>query len=207
MYPETSGDVDDAPALVQAVRATHGTLERRARAYRAAVICVGVGLVAPILIAAVRLAWRPLLLMALLVPVVGIFLVMDSWTVRVWQRRMLEMWIRDALRLSDLRATLQGMRHLPTGTVRAMLDRLPASERPEELDQLAPTARSSLAASCLERARRQDRRMTLSALGATLVACSLAATGSIRVLALLSVALLGLALIVASQLTGWRSAA
>ena len=192
---------------MRAVRATHGTLERRARAYRAAASCASIVLVVPILIAAARLAWRPLLFVALLVPVVAIFLVIDSRTVRAWQQRILEMWIRDALKLSDLRATLQGMRHLPTGTVRAMLDRLPASERPAELDQLIAAARSSLAAGCLERARREDRRAALSAIGATLLACALAAAGSIRALALLPVALLGLALIVASQLAGRRSPA
>jgi hypothetical protein len=202
-----SGDAENAPALLQAVRATLGTLERRARAYRAAVICVGVALVAPILLALARLAWRPLLLATLLVPVVGIFLVIDGLTVRVWQRRILKMWTRDALRLTDLRATFEGMRHLPTATVRGMLDRLPASERPDELDQLAAAARSSLVAGCLERARRENRRTALSAIGATLLACSLAATGSTRILVLLPVALLGLVLVIASRLAGWRSLA
>lgn len=207
MCPEASEDVEDAPALLQAVRATQRTLERRARAYRAAAICVGVVLVAAVLIAVARLDWRPLLLAALLVPVVGIFLIIDSRTVRAWQRRILGLWMREALSLSELRATLQGMQHLPTGTIRGMLDRLPASEHPEELDQLAAAARSSLAAGCLECARREERRTVLSAIGATVFVCSLAATGSTPVLVLLPAALLGLVLVIASRLAGSRSPA
>ena len=139
-------------------------------------------------------------------PVVGSFLVFDGWVMRSWQRRILEMWIRDTVTLSDLRETLQGMRHLPAGTVTGMLDRLPASERPQPLDQLSASAKTSVAASCLERAHRQDRRTLLSTTGATILAGSLAAAIWIQVFALVLIAPVGLVLIVAAQWAGRREA-
>jgi hypothetical protein len=199
MARERKAEVSEAPALLQAVRATVSTLETRARAYRWAVICIGVAIVSPVLLALALLSWRPLSYVALFVPAVGVFLVSDSWAVLSWQRHILQMWIRDDFKLSDLRQTLQGMRHLPAGTVKGMLDRLPASERPEQLDQLSAPAKSSVAAGCLERAHWQDRRTLLSTIGTTLLVCSLAAAVSIQIFTPLLIALVGLLLIVSSQ--------
>ncbi len=201
-----SGDPDRPPPLLQAVRTTLGTLQTRARAYRWAVSCIGIVLLAPVTLALVWVTWRPLSFAALLVPVVGGFLVFDGWVMRSWQRRILEMWVRDTFALSDLRETLQGMRHLPAGTIAGMLDRLPPSERPQQLDRLSASAKSSLAARCVERTHRQDRRASLSTTGSTILACSLAAAPWIQVLVLVLIASVGLVLIVAAQWAGRREA-
>jgi hypothetical protein len=191
-----------AAALLQAVTATTAAIQRRARIYRCAVFGVVLALVVPVLLALVSLSWRPLTYVVLLVPVVGVLLVMDSRTVLDWQHRVLHMWLAGDFGLSELCQTVEAMRHLPTGTVKGMLDRLPTSEPPHHPDQLSAPGKASIAEICLERDHRQGRRTLLSAIGATLLACSVGAAVSIQEATLLVVGLVGLLLIASSRLAG-----
>lgn len=196
---EREAEVSEGPVLLQAVRATVTTIETRARIYRWAVVCVAMALVGPILLALAFLSWRPLPYVALLVPVVGAFLVIDSRTVLSWQRRVLHMWLSGDLGLSDLRQTVQAMRHVPAGTVAGMLDRLPPSEPPQQFDRLPTDSKASVAERCVARTSRQDRRTLLSTAGATLLVCSVAVTVSLQAATPLLVAPVGLLLIASSR--------
>jgi fatty acid desaturase len=189
----------EVAALLHAAAATSAAIQRRARIYRWAVFGIVLALIVPILIALVSLSWRPVPCVVMLVPVVAVLLVIDSRTVLEWQRRVLHMWIAGDFRLSGFRSTIEGMRHLPTETVKGMLGRLPTSEPPHNLDQLSAAAKASAAEICLERDRRQGLRTLLSAIGATLLACSVGAAISIQVAPLLLVGLVGLALIESSR--------
>jgi hypothetical protein len=189
----------EAPALLQAVHATIQAIQTRARTYRWAVACVALALVVPIVLALAFLSWRPLPYVAMVVPVVGTFLVIDSRIVLNWQCRVLDMWLARELTLSELRQMVQAMRHLPTGTVTGMLGRLPASPPSEQPDKLRATGRASIVRDCVARAQRQERRSVLSTAGATLLVCSIAATVSLQAAIALLLAPLGLLLIASSR--------
>jgi hypothetical protein len=176
--PEASqgrpGQTLKGPVLLEAVRSTIETIEARARIYRWAVICVAASFIVPVLLALALLSWRPLPYLALVVPAVGAFLVIDGRTVLDWQRRILDMWLSRNLTLADLRQTLQAAAHLPAGTVTGMLDGLPTYDPTQRLDQLLPAGRASLLRACTATAYRQDRRTLLSTAGTTLFSCSVA---------------------------------
>ena len=194
--------MSEAPALLEAITVTVGTIQTRARVYRWAVVGIAVALAVPVLSALVFLSWRPLPWVVLLVPVVGVFLVVDSWISLRWQRRVLGLWLSRALDLSHFRTTIGTMRHLPAGTVAGMLGRLPPSEVSER-DRPAPSE-ASVAERWLDRTRRQDRRTLLATVGATLAACSVAVAASVWTIAPLGAALVGLLLIVSSRWVGGR---
>jgi hypothetical protein len=196
---EREGGAAEVPALLQAVRATVAALETRARVYRWAVVSVALAFVVPIVLTIVSLSWRPLASVALLVPVVGAFLVVDSRIVFGWQRRVLHLWVSSDFGLSDIRQTVQAIRYLPSGTIVGMLDRLPRSDAPRDDERSSALGRASLAESSLERVRRQDRRTLLSVIGATLLAGSAAAGVSIHGAVPLLGAAVGLALLLSTR--------
>jgi hypothetical protein len=197
-------DALDTPPLLQAVHATVATIEARARLHRWAVVSVAMTLIIPLLVAAIAVSWRPLPWVALLVPAVGSYLVVDSRTVLRWQRRVLNAWLAGDLGLGDLRQTLAALRHLPRETVLGMLDRLPAAGAGREPDQLHAAGRASAVEAALNAVHRQDRRTVLSAAGATLVACSLAAALTVPARAPLLVIPVGFLLMASSRISGSR---
>jgi len=196
---ERDGGAAEAPALLRAVRATVAVLETRARVYRWAVVSVAMAFVVPIVLTIVSLSWRPLASIALLVPVVGAFLVIDSRIVFAWQRHVLHLWVSADFGLSDIRQTVQAIRYLPSGTIVGMLDRLPRADSPYDDEQSSALGRASLAESSLEGVRRQDRRTLLSVIGATLLDCSAAAGVSIHGAAPLLGVAVGLALLLSTR--------
>jgi hypothetical protein len=190
------------PPLLEAVRATVTALEARAWIYRWAIIGATAALLGPVFLSLILMSWRPMPWVAVVIPIVGAFLVVDGRAVLRWQRHLLASWLSGHLRLTDLRQTLGAMKHLPAGTLVGMLDRLPSSEPPQQLDELPMPARVSVAERCLRNAGCQDRRTLLATIGMALCACSAAGAVSFRVAAPLLAAPVGLLLIVCSRKVG-----
>src|SRR5262245_12489246 len=131
MANQRAAIVPGPPALLRAVRGTVEAIERRSRVYRWSVVAIASSLVAPVIVALVVMSWHPLVYAIMFAPAVGAFLIIDSWVVFCWQRRILQLWLAEDLRLADLRQTIRAMRHLPTATVTGMLSRLPPTDPPQ----------------------------------------------------------------------------
>jgi hypothetical protein len=186
--------------LFEAVRITIETIETRARIYRWVIICVVASLIIPVLLALALLSWHPLPYLALAVPAVGTFLVIDGRAVLAWQHRILDLWLFRSLTLADLRQTLQASPHLPAGTVTGMLGGLPTNDSTQRLDQpLLLSDRTSLLKAYMATAYGQDRRTLLSTAGATLFSCSVATAIASGRITLLLGAPVGLVLFLVSR--------
>jgi hypothetical protein len=198
-------EVSKVPPLLRAIRATVSTVDARGRAYRWAVVAMAFAVCAPLLWALVSLSWRPLPFAALVVPVVGSFLVVDNQLVVRWQRRILTAWASGDFPLSAFRQTLQAIRHLPASTVAGMVERLPTSDAPDYCDRLPEAARGSVVGLCLARTERQTQRTLLATAGSALLVSSIAVAVLLESISFLAGAVAGLLLIGSSRRVGASS--
>jgi len=200
--PKAQVEISEMPPLLRAIRATVATVDARGRAYRWAVVAIALALCAPLLWALVSRSCRPLPFAALIVPIVGSFLVIDDELVVRWQRRLLTAWASGDFPLSALRQTLQAMRHLPASTIAGMLERLPTSDAPDYGDSLPEATRGSVARAHLARTERQTRRALLATAGAALLVGSIAVAVLLESISVLAGGVPGLLLIGSSRRIG-----
>jgi hypothetical protein len=118
----------DKPALLEAIEITIRTIEGRARLYRDLVIAVSGVSILSVLSAVLFRHWLALAGLSLLVPLTGGFLFLDSRRLRGWRIQILEKSALRGLDLLTFRKTISGFRHLPTGSLQAMLSTIPSKE-------------------------------------------------------------------------------
>src|SRR5205823_10228692 len=104
-------------------------LERRVGLFRRLVLAVGLVALAAVVGALAFWAWRPLLGLLLVAPLVGLFLAADALAVRRWQAAVLSEWAAGKLPLDGFRDTLAAVKQLPTATVLGLFDPLPTNDR------------------------------------------------------------------------------
>jgi hypothetical protein len=126
------GRSDPITPLKQAVDLTLEVIHERARRYRNLVVGVSlIGLLLPVL-ALTTWSAVPLLGLLTLVPLFGLFLLLDYRQLGQWQSRLLALWLNHGLRLDIYSKTMKSHPHLPGATLGAMLDTLPRHTPPND---------------------------------------------------------------------------
>jgi hypothetical protein len=111
-----------------AIALTAETVHRRSRAYRALIIAVVILVAVAIVGALVTRSLRWTVAMLALFPMSAFFFMVDGLLVELWRRRVLQLWVDEAVDLPSFRTAMSAASALPTRTVRAMLDTLPVVE-------------------------------------------------------------------------------
>jgi hypothetical protein len=124
--------------LLEAVDLTLSTLGARARCYRNLVVAVCLVATTSLLTALVLKQVLALLGFILLVPLTGGFTFFDKRQVMRWREQILKMRDDRNLDLGLFSHTIAKLKHLPQGTIQAMLATLPA-----ELANVSTTAQSA----------------------------------------------------------------
>jgi hypothetical protein len=160
------------PAVLEAINATLRSIEQRGRVYRNIVICVSLTFILSVLLAVGLWSWRPVIAMLFLLPISGLFLVLDGRQVRCWQANILQLWQFRGLKIEEFETVILSLGNVPRHTVEAMLAILPKeNEQGEWSDEQKQTVSDSL----LLAARSEERRILLAFFGLAAASASLAA--------------------------------
>jgi hypothetical protein len=114
----------DKPVLLEAINFTLRTIEDRGRLYRNLVVAVSIVCVLSVFSAALFRQWIALTGFLLLVPLTGGFLFFDGRRIRRWRTEIIEKSKMRGLDVTIFQKTIAGFRHLPTGSLQAMLSTL-----------------------------------------------------------------------------------
>lgn len=181
-----------------AIELTVRTIEERGRRFRNLVICVAT-------LALVVIAWslitrspEPLIGIIILLPLCGLFFVIDNYELDAWRAELLEGWIMQSLDLAAFSAAIRANPLLPKGTTEGMLATLPSVGDLVEEQQITRAARQTMAAEVILRHRLASHALALRTAAGALAAAALIAavvTGSQNPLW----ALLGLILLPATE--------
>jgi hypothetical protein len=114
----------DKPVLLEAINFTLRTIEDRSRLYRNLVVAVSIVSVLSVFSAALFRQWVALTGLLLLVPLTGGFLFFDSRRIRRWRAEIIEKSMMRGLDVAIFQKTIEGFRHLPAGSLQAMLSTL-----------------------------------------------------------------------------------
>ena len=127
--PKTDTNGRGSPAeksvLAAAVDVTLRTFEARSRVYRNLVVAVSLVGATSILSAVILWTAIPLLGVALVVALTAGFARHDAYRVSRWRTEILEMYRTRGLDLAAFYSTLSKFKHLPEGSLGAMLATLP----------------------------------------------------------------------------------
>lgn len=104
---------------------TISTINRRAGNHRNLVVVTCFVLVLAIVVSIVGSSLRHLCLVALLVPISGVFFYRDSFLNQLWRTNILNSWVSGDIELGILQSSVRELPHLPEGTRDAMLSILP----------------------------------------------------------------------------------
>lgn len=111
--------------MKEALHLTTQTINNRLRWYRNFLIGVVGSTLIFIILAIVQRSWHPLLGFLFLIPLVGIFLYLDSLLVYKWQERILTLWRDDELDLNVFYHSMATIRMFPQQMYQSMLKTLP----------------------------------------------------------------------------------
>lgn len=156
-----------------AMDATLACIGRRGRVFRSQILSVALFIVAVLVVTG--FSARPLVLITLLLlmPICGVFALLDSLVVARWRRQILESWQAASIDLHALRHALEAIPHLPGDTLKGMMATLPSWPSLSDEHQVVQSVRVTMAASILTEVRADQRRLGLKVLGITLVCCAL----------------------------------
>jgi hypothetical protein len=151
-------------AYRNAIERTALTIEQRARYFRNEVITVVVvGLLSLAWVLAGRLL-APLLGIALLLPVCGLFLFADHRVLDVWRAELLDDWVRCDLHLFAFRKAIRANPALPKETTEGMLATLPAAGDLVTEQRMSVPTRRAVAIATIGRYRSRSDAIALKAL-------------------------------------------
>ena len=125
MWKRQQAESDDLGSMF---RVTLDAIDRRASLWRWQVISATVAAFCVASLAVFCASARPLVGGALIVPLVGVFFVLDARVVRRWHARVLSGWTHGAFTLDSLRQGLRLYPRLPARTLESMLRTLPEGE-------------------------------------------------------------------------------
>lgn len=112
-------------AFREALAFTTQLLETRARRYRTLVIAVLVDAFATAVWSGIHRSLTPVLGLLVLPVLCGLFFSIDAGSVNRWRTQILAFWTAGRLDIDDFHDTLASLKHLPSGTMAAMLASLP----------------------------------------------------------------------------------
>lgn len=115
------------PPIRQAISLTTETISARATVYRNLVIVIAVGSLAVLFLTIWHCEWRILLSLFWLIPLVSLWLLIDSRLLRQWRDRTASICLDGKLDVSVFSSTIRHFKHLPQNTIEGMLGVLLAS--------------------------------------------------------------------------------
>lgn len=113
----------------QVIDRTAQVIEARKLRYRALVITVSMVVLGCLAVSIANASFLGLLGLCLLVPLSGVFWLLDACLVNRWRHRILDVWVQNQFDLAIFRETMTAIRMLPAETLAAMLDTLPPVEK------------------------------------------------------------------------------
>jgi hypothetical protein len=114
----------EEPPIRQAINYTLDTLADRGSLYRNLVMLVSLTVALALLLTIVLFSPRWLLLLGCLLPLVHGWLWLDERRMRIWRNRIMEICHAGNLDVKVFSSTIGQLRHLPQGSIQAMLDLL-----------------------------------------------------------------------------------
>lgn len=162
------------------IERTVKAIERRARYYRNQVVAVALGIIAPVGWALGAGSASPLLALALLVPICGLFLAADHRILDDWRTDLFKAWARRDLDFTAFGDAIRANPALPRETAEAMLATLPI---PRELasEQLMSTpTRRAIAAGLIARYGSHADAIGLKTATAGIAGCALLGAFALR---------------------------
>lgn len=151
-------------AYRNAIDRTTRTIERRARYFRNQVITV-------VVVGLLSLAWAlagrslaPLLGIALLLPVCGLFFFADHRVLDAWRAELLDDWVRRDLELAAFRQAIRANPALPKETTEGMLATLPSAEDLITEQGMSTATRRAVTVATIGRYRWRSDAMALKTL-------------------------------------------
>jgi hypothetical protein len=150
--------------MQEALNATFRTIERRAKLYRLVIVLVAAIPLSAVLAAAISRSWIPLIGLVLVIPVTGLFHLLDGRHVRLWRREIVELTAASALDLARFTKALSSMRMVPQQTVQGMLASL-SKPHTEGWNHLPP---GDMPSAYLSRVEKLERRREFQALAGSL---------------------------------------
>jgi hypothetical protein len=157
--------------IKEAVDATLQTIERRTRLYRNLVVCISVLSIISILLSIILLSWVPAYGLALLAPLTGAFLYIDSRRVRRWRAGIIDMW-RFGLSLKEFERTITSLRYVPHHSLKGMLSTLPKDSGQFKRDQASEEEKAFCAEKIDALGRRQEWKTLAGAAALTFAIAS-----------------------------------
>ena len=130
----------EKPVLSDAIDVTIRAIEDRARCYRNLVVAMSAVLVLSVFSAVFFGQWMAFAGLALLAPLTGGFLFLDSRRVRRWRAEILGRMFTRELEVAIFRKTISVLRSLPAGSLQAMLSTLPSGENADQRQTRAHNA-------------------------------------------------------------------
>jgi len=125
----------EGSALLRAINATLRALEDRGSFFRNLVVAVVVVVGTSVFTSTIFQRWMPLFCCILIIPMVGVYLVLDSVRVRRWRTEILQICRTEVNDYSLFKKTILEFRHLPARSLMMMLATLP-----ETVDEQAATS-------------------------------------------------------------------
>jgi hypothetical protein len=148
-----------------AIQATLTTIRNRARLYRNLVVCVSVVVIGSAVVAAIFRSVIPLIAFSMLVPLVGLYFVLDNRSTRLWGKHLLELWSEGKVDLGAFSAAMGAYPFVPRGTLEGMLSALPIESAEKRPSSVSEERRKALLEQFGLQTRRQERRTVLATLG------------------------------------------
>jgi hypothetical protein len=155
----SSGDTGKIRDYRDALAATERTIRTRGSVFRCQALIVAPLTVFSIAAALVTRNAVFLLLLPALVPLCGLFLLVDARVVAHWRDRLLVAWEERIIDVSAFVDTIHAHPLMPKGTVDGMLRVLPSVGELAEERRLAPATRKAIAAHYASRQRREAEHL------------------------------------------------
>jgi hypothetical protein len=173
------------PVLLDAIDITVRAIERRAKLYRNLVVAVSTVLTLSVCFTALIRQWWPFAGVVFLVPLTGSFLFFDSRVVRRWRGGIVEMIKLRGLDRAIFLKTISGFRHLPLGTLKAMVVIIPSGDAESQQVTLQPKRTRAAADFEFHESRNELKLLRSTGLLTIALACLIAGAfyGSIPLLA------------------------
>jgi hypothetical protein len=128
-----------------AIDYTSRTIEARARNHRNLVVAVVLLALATIIMAGVNRSIVPLAALCLLVPLCGVFFLLDARLLDEWRCRVLEAWVTRDIDLEPFRGAVSAAPALPNETLQSMLATLPDTRGVVREHDIASSTREGVA--------------------------------------------------------------
>jgi hypothetical protein len=163
-----------------AIDHTTKTIETRARYFRNLVVAVVALTLISILWAAVTRTIWPLASLLFVLPVCGLFFLLDARHLDAWRSQLLDAWIKKEIDFRALHEAVTAVPMLPKGTVRGMLSTLPTAGDLVTEQRISSSTREGVAAAVAGVHAGQSDTLALKTAAAAIVSGSLVIAAALR---------------------------